>query len=210
MSKKNEEKLSSLKAEYERIEQISGGINIPKYLTNHEEYLPDLGDIDIYNYDIDAAECSEKASDVVSSLVDLFLGDSEAIKNHPYIQNKMNEDAEIYAETLFLKRMTKKNLLTLMRQIDNGDNSSRMHEVVNNTFTQMRENIKFSTTQRTSLESFYKIMRKDLGMNDISESLETPEDESTENTKVMDNRAMNDMMEKYLKFGKSNGSGPML
>jgi hypothetical protein len=204
MAKKNDEKLESLKEEYEKIQQSMGALNISSHLAAHEEYLPELGDIEIYDYDIDTTETSEKAHEIVTSLVDLFLGDNEAIKKHPYIQNKLKEDAEVYAETLFLKKMTKKNLLTQMRQIDNGDNSSRMHEVVNNSFNQMRENIKFSTTQRTSLESFYKGIRSDLGLNEMSESPQADTDDDTEDKKsnVMDNRKMNEMMDKFIKGNK--------
>lgn len=205
MSKKNEEKTESLKEEYDKIQETMGSLNIQSYLTAHEEYLPDLGDIEIYNYDKDTKETEIKATEIVSSLVDLFLGDNEGIKQHPYIQNKLKEDAEVYADTLFLQKMTKKNLLTQLRQIDNGDNSSRMHEVVNSSLNQMRENIKFSTTQRTSLETFYKGIRSDLGLNEISESIdiESNEEEEVESKgSVMDNRKMNELMDQYLKKGK--------
>lgn len=204
MSKNNEEKTESLKEEYDKIQETMGSLNIQSYLTAHEEYLPNLGDIEIYNYDKDTQETEKKATEIVSSLVDLFLGDSEAIKQHPYIQNKLKEDAEVYADTLFLQKMTKKNLLTQLRQIDNGDNSSRMHEVVNRSLNEMRENIKFSTTQRTSLETFYKGIRSDLGLNEISESIDidTNEEEVESKGSVMDNRKMNELMDQYLKKGK--------
>jgi hypothetical protein len=38
--------------------------------------------------------------------------------------------------------MTRKNFMSQLRQVDNGDNS-RMHEVVNQTIGQIRENGKF-------------------------------------------------------------------
>ena len=204
MANKNEEKTNSLKEEYEKIQQTMGSMNIQSYLSNHDEYLPDLGDIEIYNYDKDTNETEDKALEIVSSLVDLFLGDNDAIKQHPYIQNKLKEDAEIYAETLFLKKMSRKNLLTQLRQIDNGDNSSRMHEVVNSSLNQMRENIKFSSTQRTELESFYKKIRTDLGLNEIADTIEPDNGEETidKPTNVMDNRKMNEMMDLYIKGKK--------
>ena len=55
----------------------------------------------------------------------------------------MKEDAQVYAETIFLQKMTRKNFLQQLKQIDNGDNSARLHEVVNQSISQDRENIKF-------------------------------------------------------------------
>jgi acetoacetate decarboxylase len=112
----------------------------------------------------------------------------------------MREDAAIYAETIFLQRMTRKNFLTQLRQVDNGDNSARMHEVVNQTITQIRENSKFSSTQRTELEKFYKEIRKDLGLNEITPEVPVVAGETgEEDLKVMDTRNLNDLIDHYLK-----------
>jgi hypothetical protein len=54
----------------------------------------------------------------------------------------MREDAMVYSEAVFSK-MTRKNFMSQLRQVDNGDNSARMHEVVNQTIGQIRENGKF-------------------------------------------------------------------
>ena len=96
--------------------------------------------------------------------------------------------------------MTRKNFLTQLRQVDNGDNSARMHEVINQTVSQIRENSKFSSTQRTELEKFWKEIRKDLGLNEIQAETNTEEEiENKEKAKIMDTRSMNDMIDKYLK-----------
>jgi hypothetical protein len=200
MSKK-EEKLNNLHEEFNRIQEENKDIDVSKYLAKRED-LPDLGEIQIYDYDKDIDDVQEKSMEVLESLVDLYLGDTPAVKKHSYIANKMQEDAKIYAETLFLQRMTRRNFLTQLRQVDNGDNSARMHEVVNQSISQIRENIKFSQSQRTELEKFWKEMRKDLGLNEISEANETQhivEDEESDGGQTMDSRSLNDMIDKYLK-----------
>ena len=74
-----------------------------------------------------------------------------------------------------------------------------MHEVINQTITQVRENSKFSSTQRTELEKFYKEIRKDLGLNEITTE-DTPEEiKMKENEKIMDARGLNDLIDNYLK-----------
>ena len=116
---------------------------------------------------------------------------------------KMREDAMVYAESIFLSKMTRKNFLSQLRQVDNGDNSARMHEVVNQTIGQIRENSKFSSTQRTELEKFYKTLRKDIGLNEIeSPEVQAAVDSSNENIikndtddgHVIDNRKLNEMI----------------
>ena len=134
--------------------------------------MPDLGTIQIYDYDKDVDESKVQADEVLESMVDLYLGDYPDLVKHKYVQQKMKEDAKVYADTLFLQKMTKRNFLTQLRQVDNGDNSARMHEVVNQSVSQIRDNIKFSQTQRTEFEKFWKDMRKDLGLNELSETME--------------------------------------
>ncbi len=135
----------------------------------------------------------------MESLVDLYLSDIPQLKEHSYIKNKMREDAQVYAEAIFLSKMTRKNFLSQLRQVDNGDNSARMHEVVNQTIGQIRENGKFLSTQRTELEKFYKNLRKDLGYNeienpDVKRAEDLQEDDKTDEGVIMDNRKLNEMI----------------
>jgi hypothetical protein len=196
-SPQKENKKNELETEFERIKQEQT-VDISKYLAKRED-LPDLGEIEIYDYDKDISESVDQASDLLEGLVDLYLGDAKKVVDHRYIKTKMREDAAIYAETIFLQRMTRKNFLTQLRQVDNGDNSARMHEVVNQTITQIRENSKFSSTQRTELEKFYKEIRKDLGLNDITPEAPAVVENGEEDLKVMDTRNLNDLIDHYLK-----------
>jgi hypothetical protein len=135
--------------------------------------------------------------EVLESLVDLYIGDVPRLKEHPYIKNKMKEDAMVYAEALFLTRMTRKNFLTQMRQVDNGDGSARMHEVLNQTVGQIRENAKFLSGQKTKLEEFWKNLRKDMGGGEIENANQNKfEDENQEKTdgQIMNSRDMNELI----------------
>jgi hypothetical protein len=196
-SPQKENKKKELETEFDRIKQDQD-IDISRYLARRED-LPDLGEIEIYDYQQDIAESVDQANELLEGLVDLYLGDASQVVEHRYIRNKMREDAAIYAETIFLQRMTRKNFLTQLKQVDNGDNSARMHEVVNQTITQIRENSKFSSTQRTELEKFYKEIRKDLGLNEITTEASPAAETEAEEAKVMDHRGINDMIELYLK-----------
>ena len=199
---KTENERNRFKVEFDEIQSESGEFDISKHLARSED-LPDLGEIEIYDYDSDMTVATQQSMEVLESLIDLYLSDVPQLKEHPYIINKMREDAKVYAETIFLSKMTRKNFLSQLRQVDNGDNSARMHEVVNQTIGQIRENSKFSSTQRTELEKFYKGLRKDLGLNEIENpeviraqniAAEESAGESTNSGEIMDNRKLNDLI----------------
>jgi hypothetical protein len=195
---KSEQERNRLQDEFDQIQSEGEDFDISNHLARPED-LPDLGEIEIYDYDSDLTVSSQQSMEVLESLVDLYLGDIPDLKNNPYIRNKMKEDAMVYAEAIFLAKMTRKSFLGQMRQVDNGDNSARMHEVVNQTIGQIRENSKFLSGQRTELEKFYKTLRKDMGHEEI-ERIKNDEvkDEPNEKGEVMDNRSLNEMIKKAM------------
>ena len=196
MSKTENEK-NRIKDEFDEIQSGNDSFDISKHLARIED-LPDLGEIEIYDYDSDLTVATEQSMDVLESLVDLYLSDIPQLKEHPYIKNKMRADAKVYAETIFLQKMTRKNFLSQLRQVDNGDNSARMHEVVNQTIAQIRENSKFASSQKTELEKFYKTLRKDIGYEEAVDNpdIQKKADESTNNEDgdILDNRKLNDLI----------------
>jgi len=200
MAEKKTEKIQNLQEEFNKIQEENKDLDVNMYLAKLED-LPELGEIQIYNYEADIVESKDRADNVLNSLLDLYLGDAPKVKEHPYIQNKVEEDAQNYAETLFLIKMTRKHFISQLRQVDNGENNARMHEVVNQTMSQMRDNIKFNTSVKSDLEKFYKDIRKDLGLNDMQNQVQEEDfddDEKNDNI-VVDSRKMNDMISTYLK-----------
>lgn len=202
---KKEEKLNELNDEFDKIQE-DNDVDVNKYLAKLED-LQNLGEIQIYDYDSDSDDAKKIATDVIQSLGEFYLGDTPDLLNHKYIQNKLKEDAMIYAETLFLTKMTQKNFLTQLRQVDNGDQNARMHEVINQTIREIRENSKFKSTQKTELEKFYKEIRNDIGAGSLSEKnnivTETKETDNEDGGgKIIDTMQLNDMIDK-LKNRKS-------
>jgi hypothetical protein len=196
---KSEEQRIRLQDEFDQIQSENSEFDISLHLAKPED-LPDLGEIEIYDYDADLTVATQESMDVLESLVDLYLSDIPKLKDHSYIKNKMREDAKVYAEAIFLSKMTRKNFLSQLRQVDNGDNAARMHEVVNQTIGQIRENGKFLSNQRTELEKFYKTLRKDLGYNEIENpevrqaEVESMQNDTSSDGLVTDNRKLNDLI----------------
>jgi hypothetical protein len=84
-----------------------------------------------------------------------------------------------------------------MRQVDNGDSSARMHEVVNQTIGQIRENAKFLLGQKTKLEEFWKNLRKDMGGGEIENANQNKfeeENKDKEDGQIMNSRDMNELI----------------
>ena len=205
MTKKADNERSRLQDEFNMIQSNNVPFDISAHLAKAED-LPSLGEIVLYDYDADMQVAIEQSMTVLESLVDLYLSDVPSLMEHQYIKNKMREDAMVYAEAIFLTKMTRRNFVTQMKQIDNGDNNSRMHDVCNQTVAQIRANGIFLSNQRTELEKFYKNLRKDLGYNDIEnpdiKKSESEVDENISKGSVMNSKSMNEMIANAMKNKK--------
>ncbi len=193
---KVEKELDRISDEFDMIQEENRDFDIANHLAKIDD-LPDLGQIELYDYDSDLTVVTQKGMEVIESLVDLYLSEFGELQSHPYIRNKVREDALVYAETLFLQKMTRKNLLTQLRQVDNGDNSARMHEVINQTIREIRENSKFSSAQRTELEDYYKRFREDL--SEVAVNFKTAKSESINDGQIVDSKKLNDLISEAMK-----------
>ena len=193
---KVEKELDRISDEFDIIQEENRDFDIANHLAKIDD-LPDLGQIELYDYDSDLTVVTQKGMEVIESLVDLYLSEFGELQSHPYIRNKVREDALVYAETLFLQKMTRKNLLTQLRQVDNGDNSARMHEVINQTIREIRENSKFSSAQRTELEDYYKRFREDL--SEVAVNFKTTKSESINDGQIVDSKKLNDLISEAMK-----------
>jgi hypothetical protein len=200
---KLEKEKSRLTDEFDLIQEENKEFDISQHLATIDD-LPDLGQIELYDYDADLTMVTQKGMEVLESLVDLYLGEFPELKHNAYIRNKMKEDAMVYAETLFLQKMTRKNFLSQLRQVDNGDNSARMHEVINQTIREVRENSKFASTMRSDLEKFYKDFRGDL--MEVADKMKQNNPQSTSDEdegQIVDAKKLNDMINEAILKKKS-------
>lgn len=200
---KLEKEKNRLTDEFDLIQEENKEFDISQHLATIDD-LPDLGQIELYDYDADLTMVTQKGMEVLESLVDLYLGEFPELKHNAYIRNKMKEDAMVYAETLFLQKMTRKNFLSQLRQVDNGDNSARMHEVINQTIREVRENSKFASTMRSDLEKFYKDFRGDL--MEVADKMKLNNPQTTtdgEDGQIVDAKKLNDMINEAILKKKS-------
>jgi len=81
-----------------------------------------------------------------------------------------------------------------------------MHEVINQTIREVRENSKFASTMRSDLEKFYKDFRGDL--MEVADKMKQNNPESVSNDsdddgQVVDSKKLNDMINEALLKKKS-------
>jgi hypothetical protein len=165
-------KAADVSDQLDNILEQNKDFDIQDYMSNVDEDMPDLDKLEIYDYAKEIDASLAVGNNIMEALVDLYLGDNKDIKNHSYVKAKMKEDASTYADSLFLIKMTKKNLLCQLKLADQ-DPSPRIYEIMNQTTAQMRENSKFAASQKTQLEKFWKEIRKDVGMSE-SVAQDTP------------------------------------
>lgn len=206
---KNQQKKQDLDDEFDAIKQQHAGTSdlLSKYLVNSEEDMPGFGEIELYDYNKDIERGKEIGKELLSDLVDLYLGDVPEIKNHKYIQSRMREDAEFYSQMKTIQTLSEKLLLQQMRQIDAGDVAPRMYEITSKLIGEIRENIKDGRKARLEIEDMYKRMRVDLGLNEtINNNEYKVEDESKGN--IIDGANLNNMIDNkindYLKGRNEN------
>lgn len=197
---KNKKKIQD---EFEQLQNERPDIDPVQYMVTAEQ-MPDFGRIDIYDYNKDLQETREDSAVIIGKLVDLYIPE---IKNHEYIKSKMKEDARVYANSQFLERMSEKLLIKQLKQIDSGDTSARIFEVVNQTMKEIRENNKDGRNARTEIEQMYKKIREDLGLNDLSSIVDKGEEIKPANdpdNRVIDTNELNDRLEEILKKRKDD------
>ena len=81
---KLEKEKSRLTDEFDLIQEENKEFDISQHLATIDD-LPDLGQIELYDYDADLTMVTQKGMEVLESLVDLYLGEFPELKHNAYI-----------------------------------------------------------------------------------------------------------------------------
>lgn len=182
--------------EFDMINGSSKELDVQQFIMKPDE-LSDFGPIQEHDYLGEIDRTQEEAKPILEDLVSLYVPE---IKGHPYLIRKINEDARVYSKSLFLEKMIERLFIKQLKQVDLGDSSARMYEVINQTIKEIRETNKDGRTARTEIEKIYKEMRKDLGLNELSAVSEVKDDKPTEsNGRIIDTAELNNRLEELLK-----------
>lgn len=115
------------------------------------------------DYDKDLEDALTESISTVRSLAELYLSGNEDIINNPYIQKKIQKDAQNLADMQFLQTIGRKAIIKQVQSIEDADAASPRHfETLYGGFKEIRENIKQSTLTSSTVEDFYLKLKKDL------------------------------------------------
>ena len=188
-TKKLEEALDSL-YEASKLAELEGDL-----LANGDD-LPDINNLVVYDYDSDMALIEADSIALVTNLAKLYLNGDQHTLNNDYIKTKILKDAENLADMEFLKKMSKRALLQQLRVIDAGSITPRDMEVFFQGSKEVRDSIKQSSETQFKMESFYKSIRKDLGIQDVPIGDDKMKEDTKKSTSMKD---LNDQLEEIKK-----------
>ena len=155
-------KVEDLEKLYEEARLGGGDLNDMELIANPNDLVNDE-DI-VHDYEQDLKDAIAESEKVVDSMASLYLNDNEKILSHPYLEKKRKHDSANHADMSFLQKVAKRAIIKQLQQMDQGDLSPRHFETFYNGMKEIRENIKQATSTQATMESFYKLIRDDLGM----------------------------------------------
>jgi hypothetical protein len=173
------------------------------------EDFTDYGKIDVYDYEGELFEITIKSKKIIDDLAKAYL-EHDPIINQPYIKSKIEKDSDYYAYLDFLINNSKRALINISKQIDQGSHEPRMYDALSMLQKEMRENIKLSSTHLVNVEKFYKSLREDIEQKKLALDKETKQEmkelkvesttnnvETSETSKddyVMDRKTLNKLL----------------
>lgn len=134
-----------------------------------------FGNVIIHDYDGELIEIMIKARKIIDDLAKAYL-EFDPIINQPYIKSKIEKDSDYYAYLDFLINNSKRALINISIQIDQGAHEPRMYDALSMLQKEMRENIKLSSTHLVNVEKFYKNLKEDIEQKRLALDKETKQE----------------------------------
>ena len=194
--KRKEEELNNLYSDAK-----NDSLDMNNQLLALPEDFPDMPELEMYDYDKDLEESLKEGKEVIDNMAGLYLNNNTEILNHPYLLKKKQHDADNQADILFLKKMSKRALIMQLRSMDMGDTSPRHFETFYTGLREIREINKQSTSSQNLMETFYKTLKNDLGLED--KPIETTQTEKSVEGNTTDQKSLNDKLRDLMKKKKS-------
>jgi len=140
------------------------------------DFFPDKNDMDLnlkiemHDYEKDLELIREESTETLECLANLYL-DEEIMKNKN-INNILRNDALALSDLKFSISCSKRGLINLMRQIDNGSVDAELYQAVSLFQREMKEGINMLYKLQKTMKEFFKDLKGELkeinvGENDV-------------------------------------------
>jgi len=154
------------------------------------DYFPDQKNVDlnldikIHDYEKDIELIREESKETLECLANLYLDEENmATKN---INNIIRNDALALSDLKFSISCSKRGLINLMKQIDNGLVDSELYQSVSSFQKEMKDGVKMLYDLQKNMKEFYRELRSEINdkevMNQGVELISDPK----ENLRVVD------------------------
>lgn len=140
------------------------------------DFFPEQNDIDLnlkiemHDYERDLELIREESKETLECLANLYL--DEEIMNNKNINNIITNDALALSDLKFSISCSKRGLINLMRQIDNGSADAELFQAVSLFQREMKEGINMLYKLQKSMKDFFKDLKtelKDINVGDAEQ-----------------------------------------
>ena len=166
------------------------------------DFFPDKNDMDLklkiemHDYEKDLELIREESTETLECLANLYL-DEEIMKNKN-INNILRNDALALSDLKFSISCSKRGLINLMRQIDNGSVDAELYQAVSLFQREMKEGIQMLYKLQKDMKEFFKDLKSEL--KEINVGV-TENYDKYKDMRIAD-RDINKALDKAMKKGK--------
>lgn len=130
------------------------------------DFFPEKQDIDLniqiefHDYERDLEIIRDESKETLECLANLYL--DEEIMTNKNINNIITNDALALSDLKFSISCSKRGLINLMRQIDNGSADAELYQAVSLFQREMKEGINMLYKLQKSMKDFFKDLKSEL------------------------------------------------
>ena len=141
---------------------------------NPSDFFPENNDIDLnlkvemHDYEKDLEVIREESKETLECLANLYL--DEDIMNNKNINNIITNDALALSDLKFSISCSKRGLINLMRQIDNGSVDAELFTAVSLFQREMKEGINMLYKLQKTMKEFFKDLKSELKEINVGEA----------------------------------------
>jgi hypothetical protein len=163
------------------------------------DFFPDNNNVDLdfkiemHDYEKDLELIRDESKETLECLANLYL--DEEIMNNANISNIICNDAMALSDLKFSISCSKRGLINLMRQIDNGSVDAELFKAVSMFQKEMKEGINMLYKLQKSMKDFFKDLKGELKEINIGD---TETHDKYKDMRIMD-RDINKALDKALK-----------
>jgi len=173
-----------------------------------EDILPKLKSIAPLDYDAVKSEADKKASDIVESVILLYLPE-DFVMEQDYVYQKMEVDKLTVSNLLFQMKTAEHAIKKLLEEIDGGSMRDRTFEVLSSLQKSKMEIVKHLAAFMVTMENNYKNLKYDWSniVDKKQESLPSNLQSEEENvSKFRGTKGLMTMVQSYMEEAKKKKS----